>query len=95
MRYTPIGDEVTIEAAIVQATIATDVAGKFAQQEKNPDAMLQVADFWMKLADFMAAYEQAKEKKPEAKQTDVPMGFQSSPTEIEENNARDFADFED
>ena len=93
MRYTNLGDEVTVGATIVQATVALDVAAKFAQETKNFDGMIQVAETWMKLADFMAALEDAEEKKgPKKKEHNVPLGFQPSDkdddNEIEDDNAR-------
>lgn len=91
MRYTNIGEEVTVPGTLVQATIALDVAGKLAQENKNQSGMLDVAHGWMKLAGLMADLEEAEEKKHKPEEPKVPLGFQPSnddeDNEIEEEDA--------
>lgn len=81
MDYEPIGDELTIEIAAVQAAIALDVSAKFAEQQSDSEGMLKVAEGWMKLSDFLAALRDAEAKLPEKKVTSqVPIGFQPTAT---------------
>lgn len=105
MEYTINGDEISVESCIVQATVALDATGTMAQQSLNSERMLEVADAWVKLADFMNVVEQARNEghKPDRK---VSFGFSKEETvhntdgdferfeqlEIEEDDARDDCD---
>ena len=84
MRYTNIGDEVTVPATLVQATIALDSAGKMAYDQKNIESMLQVAKSWMDFAGLMIAVEENEDKRSEPKKK-VKLGFQPTSPEDEED----------
>jgi hypothetical protein len=77
MEYQDAGEELGVGEAIAQASIALDSAGTMAQRRDAPDIMLQVAENWLKLADFMAALEQHEraEAKEKDDKEDVPFGF--------------------
>lgn len=92
MEYTPAGDEVSLEACILQATVALDATGILAQDSRDSERMLQVAESWIKLADFMGALEQSRrDSRPEPK---LKTGFQPS-AEIEEEIREEEIDVRD
>jgi hypothetical protein len=84
MKYEFIGEEVSVEGAVVQAAQALDFAGKYAQQDRNTEALLDVAASWTKVAEFIVALTDHDEKKNEdAKKSDVPFGIQPSKAEVD------------
>lgn len=85
VRYEPIGEELTIETAAVQAAISLDVAATIAERQSDAATVVQVAEQWMKLADFMAALRDNDDKRPDEKKNNLPMGFQVAATEISED----------
>lgn len=68
-----MGDEVSVDACIIQATVALDASGVLALESRETENMLKVAENWVKLADFMAALEQSRDT-PE-KEEKRPFGF--------------------
>ena len=83
MSYQTMGDEVSVDACIVQATVALDASGILALESRETENMLKVAETWVKLADFMAALERsmAEESGNEEKKEKRPFGFTPSEPE--------------
>lgn len=88
-KYPPIGEALTIESAAVQAAYALDSSASIAESQRDQAGMLAVGEAWMKLADFLAALQDAEDKKPEKKQTKVPLGFQPPTVEKSDNDDDD------
>lgn len=85
MRYSPIGDEVSVEGAILQAAQALDYAGKFAFDSRDTGTLLKVSESWKEVADFIVAFSEHEAKLEEKeKKVDVPLGFQPTPKDKEE-----------
>lgn len=75
VKYEPIGDELSIQTAAVQAAYALDSSATMAEQQRDAGKMLAVGEAWMKLADFLAALRDADSKHADKSET-VKMGFQ-------------------
>ena len=76
MDYIPMGDEVTVDACIIQATVALGASGILALETSQTENLLKVAENWVKLADFMAALEQSRDEHgKEEKKEKPPFGF--------------------
>lgn len=90
--YEVIGDEVSVEGAICQAAQSIDIAGKMATEAQDSERLLQAAEWWTKLADFIVALSEHQDKtEARNKKTEVQMGFRSEHeiTAEEEKNVRD------
>lgn len=98
MEYELIGEEVSAEAAVIQAAQAIDLAGAIAFTARDAGTMLQSAEHWTKLADFIIAMGEHQDKKDLDKKSDFPTGFQLASVleeyeiEEEDEDARDDCD---
>lgn len=92
MEYIPLGDELSFEAALVQASQAFDLAAMIATEARDAARLLDVGATWVKMADYLGATNEAVEEKEEKKKldekSDFPTGF-TSQRGIEEEIARD------
>lgn len=76
MDYESIGDEVSVEGSIVQAAQALDFAGQYAQEARNVEKLLQVAEAWQNVADFIIDFSEKEAKLEEkGKKSETPFGF--------------------
>lgn len=73
-----IGGEVSVEGSICQAAQAIDIAGKLAVEDRDSERLLQVGEYFTKLADFIIAVGDHKAKRDLDKKSDFPTGFQAS-----------------
>jgi hypothetical protein len=69
--YVPLGSELTLEEALIQASQALDISAMLAQRQGDTKALQKTAMQWVKLADFMAAYAQTRDEPKEK----TPFGF--------------------
>lgn len=83
--YDEIGDEVSVEGLICQAAQAIDIAGKLAAEQRDSQRMMQTAECWTKLADFIVALSEHQDKKKLDKKSDFPVGFQASEVNDQED----------
>jgi phage-related tail protein len=92
MEYESLGDEISVEAAIVQAAHALDIACTLATESRNTDALMKTVEHWQKLAGFIMDVSEhmgddSKEK------ASFKTGFQPNPVEDKEDeDARDEQD---
>lgn len=81
MRYRNIGEELSFESALIQATQALDLAGRVAAENRDGSELHRLAETWVKMADFMISLAEAQDKKELDKEldakSDFPTGFQS------------------
>jgi hypothetical protein len=61
--YEPVGDELSYETALLQASQAIDLAGVLAWERRDTNQLLEVAGTWAKMADFLVALGDMQEKK--------------------------------
>ena len=47
--YTPIGEEISMGSAFVQAAIALDLAGKYAAERQDVEQLTSIAAVWMEM----------------------------------------------
>ena len=94
MEYFPLGDELTFEQALVQASQTFDLAATIALENRDTDRLLEVGTTWVKLADFMVALSEHEEKKAldEKPERDFPIGFSATVNEEKEEDVRDESD---
>lgn len=83
MNFEGIGDEVSVEGSIVQAAQALDFAGQFAQEARDTDRLLKIAEAWQNVADFIIELSEKEAKLDEkSKKDETPFGFHSKPDEL-------------
>lgn len=63
MRYAALGDELSYETALIQASQSLDIAGKLAAADRDSVKLMELAEQWVKLADFMVSLAEHQEKK--------------------------------
>lgn len=61
--WEPIGTEVSVEGSLCQAAQAIDIAGEMATSAGDSEILMDVAERWTKLADFIVALSDHEEKK--------------------------------
>jgi hypothetical protein len=83
--YSPIGDEVSVGSTLVQAAIALDLAGKFAEETKDAALMVRVAETWIEMAGCLAHPEGTSDEDDEdgaepvvTDGAEYPLGFASA-----------------
>lgn len=92
-KYEPIGEELNINTAAVQAAYALDSSATIAEQQRDHAGMLAVGEAWMKLADFLVALRDADSKLPDKEKK--PFGFQSKQADLTDGVSFDLQDQED
>lgn len=94
MEYFPLGEELTFEQALVQASQTFDLAAMIATEARDADKLLEVGTTWVKLADFMIAAGEHEDKKKldEKPERDFPVGFASITNDEKEDDVRDESD---
>lgn len=90
--YTPIGDEISVASAYVQAAIALDVAAQFAQENRDSEALTQIAAVWMEMGSRLNP-EDSEEELEEGDLSggidDYPLGFAPPDVDAEIKRKRD------
>lgn len=90
--YEPIGDYISTGTSLVQASMALDLAAEWAQEVKNPDAMIQVAALWIEIGNSLNSErvnnEDEEGEEVDIETTDIPtVGFgPPTPKEIAAND---------
>lgn len=95
LKYEPIGDELSIQAAAVQAAFALDSSASIAEQQRDHAGLLAVGKAWMKLADFLAALRDADAKYQSAEQEKPPFGFHQQTVDLTDGVTFDLKDNEE
>jgi hypothetical protein len=77
--YTPIGDDVSFGAVLVQAAIALDLAGNYAAETKDANQLIGVAHGWLQLAERLVnpAGDGEPDGEPDELESEHPLGFVS------------------
>lgn len=69
IKYTPImGDTLDLEVALTQAALALDAAGQIASKNGDSEALIGIADRWMRMCDGFTP-------PPAPSQSRQPIGF--------------------
>jgi hypothetical protein len=85
MEFEGIGDEVSVEAALLQSAQAIDIVAMMATETRDTARLLEAAEAWRNLADFIVALSEHQDKQ-EKKKADIPMGFQSKTADQADKN---------
>lgn len=88
-KYTPIGDRVNLPVAILQATSALDIAARFAVQSKDSDALIRIAEVWVRLSERLVYDDEEEMMEEEAEKAAFGFSLVSDIEGEEENNGRD------
>jgi hypothetical protein len=73
-RYNPVGNEITYENTIVQATTALDVAARLAIESRDSQTLTTIALAWLEVNKRMA-YDEDADEQDDSKEEYRPIGF--------------------
>mgnify|MGYP003295976744 CR=1 FL=1 len=74
-RWDDVGDTVSIESSIQQATQALDMAGKHAARKGNSEALTNVSHGWMRMVETLAGLSAQADAREEMAPTTKQVGF--------------------
>jgi hypothetical protein len=84
VKYTPIGDAISVESTFVQAAIALDVAAQFAVEGRDTEQMNRTAELWIEMSKALMEIE-ADSPPPTNRD---PLGFTMIRTDKESEDGR-------
>lgn len=91
--YTPIGDEISMGSAFVQAAIALDLAGKYAAETQNIEQLTNIAAVWMEMGSRLnpqgSDEDELEEGDVAGGTEDYPLGFASPAANAEARRKRE------
>jgi hypothetical protein len=85
LEYVEMGDEISVEGALCQTAQAIDIVAIMATEDRDTARLLEAAEAWKSLADFIVALSEHQVKQ-EKKKTDIPIGFQSKTADQADKN---------
>lgn len=94
VRWDDVGDTVSIEASIQQATQALDLAGAFATRTKNSEDLTSISHGWMRMVETLAGLSAQAEARG-AEPSDKQVGFVGYVPPLDETSKTERAQEED